>query len=57
MQIDNLKLEKKDLEQEIDMIALNNDKQSAKKGSVHKVSMDTQVVTEAAKLENKVLKE
>lgn len=50
MKIDLLTHEKKDLEQEIDMIAYNNDKELAKKGLEHKVSMDSNSISETAKL-------
>lgn len=50
MKIDLLTHEKKDLEQEIDMIAYNNDKELAKKGLEHKVSMESNSISETAKL-------
>lgn len=45
MKIDLLVHEKKDLEQEIDMIAYNNDRDLAKKGLEHKVTMENNSIS------------
>lgn len=50
LQVDNLKLENKDLSQTIDMMHLNNEKDMTKKNVINKVSLDNVSTTESVKL-------